>query len=353
MRGFATTTTWDPNERRTGTTGCAGHRDLQRRGRAVLRDAARRHGRRRRQGRASRGGDTLRSWPPISDGFSENFASLNRNKRSVTLDLKNPGDVALRARLVRRRRRADREQPARRDGRGSASATRSSSREQPAARLLLDLGLRPDRTARAGGRLRPHRAGDERHHERDRRARRRAGEVRRAARRLRRRPLRRVQHRRRRCARVRAAGRARTSTCRCSARRSASRRCRRREYFGSGRDPEAARLGASAQRAVSGVQGSADGYFVMAAGNNTLWRAVCTTIDRCRPVRDDARFRHAEQRARHQDALRELLEGEFASARRRHWLDAFRAAGVPCAPINTYSQVLADRRSSTWAGCSR
>jgi formyl-CoA transferase len=40
------------------------------------------------------GGDTLRSWPPITNGFSENFASLNRNKRSVTLDLKNPADLA-------------------------------------------------------------------------------------------------------------------------------------------------------------------------------------------------------------------------------------------------------------------
>ena len=43
------------------------------------------------------GGDTLRHWPPLSDGYSENFASLNRNKRSVTLDLKNAQDnVALR-----------------------------------------------------------------------------------------------------------------------------------------------------------------------------------------------------------------------------------------------------------------
>ena len=33
-------------------------------------------------------GDALRSWPPINDGFSENFASINRNKRSAVLDLK-------------------------------------------------------------------------------------------------------------------------------------------------------------------------------------------------------------------------------------------------------------------------
>jgi len=46
------------------------------------------------------GGDGMRNWPPLSGagadapGFSENFASVNRNKRSVALDLKNPDDVA-------------------------------------------------------------------------------------------------------------------------------------------------------------------------------------------------------------------------------------------------------------------
>ena len=40
------------------------------------------------------GGDGMRSWPPLSskDGgepFSENFASVNRNKRSIAVDLKN------------------------------------------------------------------------------------------------------------------------------------------------------------------------------------------------------------------------------------------------------------------------
>ena len=47
------------------------------------------------------GGDGMRQWPPLAPGneagaaFSENFASVNRNKRSVVLDLKNSGDIAM------------------------------------------------------------------------------------------------------------------------------------------------------------------------------------------------------------------------------------------------------------------
>lgn len=41
------------------------------------------------------GGDTLRHWPPFSQGYSENFASLNRNKKSITANLKDPADKAL------------------------------------------------------------------------------------------------------------------------------------------------------------------------------------------------------------------------------------------------------------------
>ena len=46
------------------------------------------------------GGDSMRAWPPITDGFSENFASLNRNKRSVALDLKSAEDNAAARRLI-------------------------------------------------------------------------------------------------------------------------------------------------------------------------------------------------------------------------------------------------------------
>ena len=33
-------------------------------------------------------GDLMRQWPPILDGYSQYFASVNRNKRSIVLDLK-------------------------------------------------------------------------------------------------------------------------------------------------------------------------------------------------------------------------------------------------------------------------
>ena len=38
-------------------------------------------------------GDGMRNWPPHTGGYSENFASLNRGKKSVVLNLKNPADV--------------------------------------------------------------------------------------------------------------------------------------------------------------------------------------------------------------------------------------------------------------------
>lgn len=112
------------------------------------------------------------------------------------------------------------------------------------------------------------------------------------------------------------------------------------EYFGSGRDP--VRLGSAHPRnAPYRVFRSADGYFGMAAGNNALWRAVCATLGR-EDLLADERFQTPTTRAQHQDALLEILESEFAAADSATWLERFRAAGVPCAPINSYSEVLAD-----------
>ncbi|MGY1671711.1 CaiB/BaiF CoA transferase family protein [Geodermatophilus sp. SYSU D00710] len=48
-------------------------------------------------------GDDTRTWqPPVRDGVSTYYLGVNRNKRSVVLDLKDPGDAALARELARR-----------------------------------------------------------------------------------------------------------------------------------------------------------------------------------------------------------------------------------------------------------
>lgn len=49
------------------------------------------------------GGDDTRSWqPPVRDGISTYYLAVNRNKRSIALDLKEPKDLAAAQELARR-----------------------------------------------------------------------------------------------------------------------------------------------------------------------------------------------------------------------------------------------------------
>lgn len=112
------------------------------------------------------------------------------------------------------------------------------------------------------------------------------------------------------------------------------------EYFGTGRDPQ--RLGSAHPRnAPYQAFLAADKSFVVAAGNDELWRRFCEIVGRPDLV-EDGRFVTQENRARHQHDLAGLLEPIFATRPAAAWLDALEAAGVPCAPINTFSEILDD-----------
>ncbi len=112
------------------------------------------------------------------------------------------------------------------------------------------------------------------------------------------------------------------------------------EYFATGRDP--VKLGsAHPMNAPYAAFKCKDGYFAVAAGTDKLWAATCEVIGR-KDLAADARFASPSLRAKNQDALRGLLEAEFARFTASEMLDALNARGVPCAPLNTYSQVLAD-----------
>ena len=112
------------------------------------------------------------------------------------------------------------------------------------------------------------------------------------------------------------------------------------ELFGTGRDPVP--LG-SAHPSNAPYQAfrARDAYFAHRRGHDKLWGATCEAHRPCRPRRRP-RFASPTLRARNQDALREILEAEFAKYDAADCSAIFARRGVPCAPINTYSQVLAD-----------
>ncbi|HUJ01626.1 MAG TPA: CoA transferase [Usitatibacter sp.] len=286
------------------------------------------------------GGDSMRQWPPLTNGYSENFASLNRNKRSVTLDLKSAADRERARRLVRG---ADvliennRPGVMQRLGLGYASfehenpklvycSVSAFGQEGPRAEEGgFDLTLQAmagvmSVTGEPGGA--PVKCGV---------------------------PLSDF------CAGLYAAY-AIASALREVARTGtgthidvsmlgaslAVAALQTSEYFGTGRDP--VKLGSAHPRnAPYQAFRAKDDWFAMAAGNDGLWRAACGAIGRD-DLAGDPRFGSTALRAKHQAELKEILEGEFAKHTAAQLLARFRAAGVPCAPINAYSQALADEQ---------
>lgn len=285
-------------------------------------------------------GDGLRQWPPISNGDSENFAALNRNKRSIVLDLKRPGDVQDAIELIGQ---ADvvienfRPGVMRRLGLGydvlaalypalvycsiSAFGQEGPRVEQGGFDLtvqaisgVMSVTGEPDGPpvkcgvpicdfgaglyaaySIACAVLKARRDGVGDHID---------------------------------VSMLGAAlGMAALQTS---------------EYFGTSRDPE--KMGSAHPRnAPYQAFKASDGYFALAAGNDKLWRATCACLGR-EDLARDLEFSTTALRAKHQKRLRELLEAEFAKSTARQLVDRLTAAGVPCAPINSYSQILNDEQ---------
>jgi crotonobetainyl-CoA:carnitine CoA-transferase CaiB-like acyl-CoA transferase len=285
-----------------------------------------------------KGGDTMRQWPPLTGGYSENFASLNRNKRSVTLDLKDPADKSRARELV-------------------LSADVVIENNRPGVMDRLELGyaafkaLRPklvycsisafgqegpraeeggfDLTMQAmsgimsvtgepggapvkcGVPLSDFCSGL-------------YGAYAIAA------VLRRVQQ----------GGNGEYIDVSMLGSSLAVAALQTSEYFGNGRDP--AKLGSAHPRnAPYQAFRARDDYFAMAAGNDGLFRSACEAVG-LPQLLADPRFASTTLRAQHQKELKEILEAEFARHSAAEMIAKFEAAGVPCAAINTYSKVLAD-----------
>src|SRR5699024_1322577 len=270
--------------------------------------------------------DTLRSWAPINQGYSENFASLNRNKRSITLNLKDPQDIARVHELVKQ-------------------AHVLIENNRPGVMQRLQLGYEQLRdinpalvycSISAYGQSGP---------------RRQEGGFDLTLQAM--------------SGLMSVTGEPGGAPIKCgvpvcdfaaglygafaivSALRTAERQgqgthidvsmlgatmgiaaLQTSQYFGTGQDPQP--LGSAHPRnAPYQVFRCQDGYFGMAAGNNALWAKVCQVVQRA-DLAADPRFLDPTLRATNQDALREILEAIFANADASTCLQRFNDAGVPC-----------------------
>jgi formyl-CoA transferase len=111
-------------------------------------------------------------------------------------------------------------------------------------------------------------------------------------------------------------------------------------YFVSGNVPP--RYGnAHANLAPYEVFPTADGHLILAAGNDGQWRNFCNAAGRPE-LAADPRFRTNPDRIRNRKELIRIVRDIMKERTRKDWIARLDAAGVPCGPINNYEEVFDD-----------
>jgi crotonobetainyl-CoA:carnitine CoA-transferase CaiB-like acyl-CoA transferase len=87
-----------------------------------------------------------------------------------------------------------------------------------------------------------------------------------------------------------------------------------------------------------------DGYMMVAAGNDNLFRRLCAALDRP-GLAEDPRFRTNGDRVVHRAELVPILSEIFAARPRAEWARLLEGAGIPNGPIHTLDQVVADAQT--------
>ncbi len=86
---------------------------------------------------------------------------------------------------------------------------------------------------------------------------------------------------------------------------------------------------------------SADGYVVIAIGNNELWRKFCEHVDHPELI-DDERFHTNALRTENHESLFPILAEIMCRRTTDEWVEALETIGVPCGPVNTVDKVAND-----------
>jgi crotonobetainyl-CoA:carnitine CoA-transferase CaiB-like acyl-CoA transferase len=84
-----------------------------------------------------------------------------------------------------------------------------------------------------------------------------------------------------------------------------------------------------------------DGYLMVGAAGQSIW-ARCATALKHPEWCDDPRFATGQRRMRNRTALEAEMEAVLATDTTDHWVAVLEAAGVPCGPVYNYQQMFSD-----------
>jgi len=108
------------------------------------------------------------------------------------------------------------------------------------------------------------------------------------------------------------------------------------DYWGTGKPPEP--LGtANKMTAPYQAMASSDGWFVMGANNQKLWVQLCTLMGRTELL-EDPRFSTIALRLANRPALQDALEKTFKQRSKDYWVETLLANGIPAGPILSYPE---------------
>ncbi len=84
-----------------------------------------------------------------------------------------------------------------------------------------------------------------------------------------------------------------------------------------------------------------DGWMIIASADDGGFRRLAATLDRPE-LAADPRFANVRLRVANHQALKDELSKTLAARPSAEWIELLRAAGLPCGPINTVADVVAD-----------
>jgi CoA:oxalate CoA-transferase len=84
-----------------------------------------------------------------------------------------------------------------------------------------------------------------------------------------------------------------------------------------------------------------DGHLIVGAGNERLWEKLCTLLG-CAELIKDERFNNNGNRTNNVKELMAILNDIFVNKTINEWLTLLEDAGLPCAPINSIDKIVND-----------